>query len=92
MSGAVCKVIINMLVQGLMKALETILITPAIHQDKLPNDVRMGLIQKLADLDLALYSGDKALLPGGGLAEIVKTLERHGLVTDEVWQVLRKPS
>ena len=91
MSGQVCKVIINMLLQALMKALETILLTPAIHRDRLPEDVRMSLIQKLADIDLASYRGDGSLLPDGGLAGIVEVLQDHGMVTDEVWEILHRP-
>lgn len=91
MSGQVCKVIINMLLQALMKALETILLTPAIHRDRLPETLRVSLIQKLADIDLASYRGDSSLLPGGGLVGIVEVLQDHGMVTDEVWEILHRP-
>lgn len=90
MAGAACKVIINNGVQGLIKAIETVLTDSNIHQDRIPYEDRMVLIQKLADVDLASYS-ECVQAPTGGVAGILLQLEKYGLVTDEVWQVYRKP-
>lgn len=92
MAGPACKVIINNQTHGLSAALETILTDPDIYTccgDKLTEDKRLRLLQRLADVDLAAYDGSEA--PKGGLAGIVLELQEVGLVTAEVWQVLRNP-
>lgn len=91
MAKAACKVIINGTMQALVTGIEKILTTPAIHQDLIPTDERNALIQRLADVDLAAYSGDGGLLPAGGAAGILVDLEGYGLISPEVWNVLRRP-
>lgn len=89
MAGAACKVVINNGIKALTESLERILIDPNVHQDRLPEDVRLDLIQRMADVDLSTYSG--CLMPPGGLTGVMVELERHGLVTAEVWEVYARP-
>jgi hypothetical protein len=91
MAKAACKVIINGTLAALVRSIETVLTVPSIHQDRIPQEERIALIQRLADVDLASYTGDRALLPAGGVAAILVDLERYGLVSDEVWIILRRP-
>lgn len=91
MAAQACKIIINNLVAALMKALESILVSEHLHRGRIPERERLALIQRLADLDVATYTGNVELLHKGGLAGVVKVLEEYGLVTDEVWEILREP-
>lgn len=86
MAGAACKVIINMLLRALIQAVESILLNANINQGKIPEPIRLSLVQRLADIDLATYTGD--FMPSGGVRGIVREMEKYGLVTDEVWQIL----
>lgn len=89
MAGPRCKAILNGIVQGLIKALETILTNDQMSGSL--GSLRDDWLQRLANCDLAVYSGDSSLLPDGGLCQIVLEMENAGLVTDEVWLVLRHP-
>jgi hypothetical protein len=92
MAGAACKVIINMGVKALTEAVERILIDPNVHQNRLPETIRMELIQRLADNDIIAYKGDsEPSINSLGVSGIVIELQRYGLVTDEVWQVYNLP-
>lgn len=91
MARAACKVIINGTLAALVESIETVLTSPWIHQDKIPTEERIALIQRLADVDLASYTGDRALLPDGGVAGILVDLQNYGLVSEEVWVILRRP-
>lgn len=89
MAGAACKVIINGGVKALTDSIERILIDPNVHQNRMSDAVREKLIQQLADNDLAAYRGSCAVT--GGLVEILLELERLRLVTEEVWEVYKRP-
>lgn len=89
MAGAACKVIINQLLAALSEAIEEILLNPSIYQPKLSEDVRDDLIQRHADCDLALYGAKE--MPLGGLMGIMEVLDKHGLISADVWMILRKP-
>lgn len=91
MAREACKIIINNGVQALISSIERILIDKDVYTGRLPEDVRLSLIQRLADLDLAVYEGNTALMGEGGLTGILIELEKHGLVTDEVWSIYHKP-
>lgn len=86
MAGAACKVIINMMLRALIQAVETILLDASINQGKIPETVRLTLIQRLADIDLATYTGD--FMPSGGVRGIVREMQKYDLVTAEVWAIL----
>lgn len=90
MAGPRCKAILNGIVGGLTKALETVLISDQLMEG-VDETVRQDWLQRLASCDMAVYSGEVGMLPEGGLAGIVLEMEKHKLVTDEVWYVLRKP-
>lgn len=89
MAGAACKVIINQGLRGLIEGIERVLIDPAVHQDRIPEKEREELIQRLADVDLASYSGQG--MPEGGAAGILLALEKWNVVTPEVWEVFKRP-
>lgn len=89
MAGAACKVVINQIIRAIVAAVERILLDPDVHTGRLTDAERALYIQRLADLDLATYTG--APMPRGGVAGILVELEKHGIVTDEVWQILRRP-
>lgn len=89
MARAACKIIINGGVGGLIRAIEKVLTDPSIHAGKIPELDRYDLIQRLADVDLAAYGGGE--VSEGGVSGILLSLEKYGLVTDEVWQIFRKP-
>lgn len=86
MAGAACKVIINMLLRALIQSVETILLNANINQGKIPEPTRLALVQRLADIDLATYTGD--FMPSGGVRGIVREMQKYDLVTDEVWSIL----
>lgn len=90
MAGAACKVVINNGLRGLIDGVEKVLLDPDIHAGRLPEPTRLDLVQRLADVDLGAYSG--RALPAGGIAGILLALEKHGLVTDEVWEIFRRPA
>lgn len=90
MAGAACKVVINQGMIAMTRAVERILINPAVHGDRIPDKERLELIQRLADCDIAVYSG--GTLPEGGVAGILVELEeKWKVVTPEVWEIYRKP-
>lgn len=89
MAGAACKVVINNGLRAMIDSAERILIDPDVHQGRIPEKERCGLIQRLADVDLATYSGKG--MPEGGAAGILVALERWGVVTAEVWEVFKRP-
>lgn len=91
MSGPRCKIILNGIVQGLIKALEEVL-TDGMLMLEVDVYKRNDWLQRLANCDLAVYDGNDKLLPEGGLCQIVLEMEKAGLVTNEVWYVLRHPS
>lgn len=91
MAGAACKTIIDMIMRALINAIEVILLNPNINQGKIPEPKRLELIQRLADVDLSMYEGNTDLLPEGGLTGILFEFQRYGLVTEEIWEILRKP-
>lgn len=88
MAREACKIIINNGVKALMESLERILIDKDVYLGRLPEEVRLKLIQRLADIDLGSYRGS---YPTGGLASIVTELEKYDLVTPEVWEVYKRP-
>lgn len=90
MAGAACKVVINNGVRALIDGVERILLDSDIHQDKIPHRDRMVLVQRLADIDIAAFTGDASLLPAGGVIGIVNELQEYGLITDEVWRVFNR--
>lgn len=86
MAGAACKIIINNSVQGAMAALEKVLTSPLVRDKMLSGESCDDLIQALADIDLRTYQGTE--IPSHrpqSLVEVIQTLEREGVFTDEVW-------
>lgn len=88
MAGAACKAIINDISNGVGRSLERILTMPAVR-DKIGAELARSLIQRLADIDIAAYSGGP--VPEGGQAGILLELQSHGVISDDVWAVLRRP-
>lgn len=91
MAREACKIIIDNGVRALVDSIERILIDKDVYEGRLPENVRLALIQRLADTDLSVFEGDTNLMPEGGLTGILLELQKYGLVTEEVWLVYRKP-
>ena len=89
MAGQACKIIINGMLRSISQSLEEILRSPAVRDVMLSNKACDGLIQRMADIDIATYHG--LTLPHGGLVGIIKELEAAGVFTDEVWKILARP-
>lgn len=90
MAGAACKVIINQLMAGLAGSIERILIDPNVNMGLIPEADRKRLIQDLANIDIQSYNG--GISPGTSLSSILIELESHGLISPDVWAVLRRPA
>lgn len=91
MAGPRCKIILNGIVQGLIRSLENVLTNDSLMAE-VDETKRNDWLQRLANCDLAVYNGNIYLLPKGGLCAIVSEMEDACLVTDEIWYVLRKPT
>lgn len=88
-AGAACKVIINNGLRAVSESLETVLMSPLVRGPMISEEKCGDYIQRLADIDIAAYSGKD--LPHGGLAGIMLDLEAEGVFTAEIWQVFHKP-
>lgn len=88
MAGAACKVIINQLMAGLAGSIEKILIDPNVNMGLIPETHRKRLIQDLANIDIQSYDGTSS---GVSLVGILVELESYGLISPDVWAVLRRP-
>lgn len=88
MAGAACKIIINNGYKALMSSLEEVVMSPLVRGPMLPPEYCDVIIQKLADIDIAAYKGEK--IPHGGLFGILKELEEKGVITPEVWEIYNK--
>lgn len=88
MAGAACKVIINQLMAGLAGSIEKILIDPNVNMGLIPEIDRKRLIQDLANIDIQSYDGTSS---GVSLVGILVELESYGLISPDVWTVLRRP-
>ena len=89
MGGVVCKQVIDEGVWGLSESLRKTLTEKELHQDLIPNKIRVGLIDKLAKIDTVVYTGGK--VPVYGLAGIMIQLEDYGLISPDVWKVFARP-
>lgn len=87
MAGAACKVIINQLTTGLSMGLEKALTMPLVRE-KLGEGRSDALLDRLVHVDLAGYDGT---WPKDSLSAILSDLVDSGVVTDEVWRLLKKP-
>lgn len=87
MAKEACKIIINNGLAAVSRSLEEILMSPLVRGKMLGADVCQEYIQKLADIDIATYSGMS--VPHGGLRGIMKDLEANGVFTAEIWEVFQ---
>lgn len=88
MAGPVCKAILNGLMASIMEALETSLTSPVVRGVMLKPARCDEYLDRMARLDLATYG---AQATADSLGAILLDLERDGVVTPEVWLVLRRP-
>jgi len=88
MAKAACKIIINGGYIAASQSLEKILMHPLVRGVMIPEEYADQLIQRMADIDLAAYSGGK--VPEGGLVGIMKELEEKGVFTPEIWWIYRE--
>lgn len=95
MARAACKIVINGGVRAFAESLERVLISPLVRDKMLPAETCDKLIQLMADLDIAYYSGfspDQIKTQphlNGGLVGIAKELEKADVFTSEIWQVFQ---
>lgn len=95
MSRTVCKIIINGGVLGLSESLRQALTDPNLYAisvpdfPPLPDKIRFGLLDKLAKIDIAAYTGGE--VPVYGLGGIMVQLEDYGLISPDVWKVFLRP-
>lgn len=96
MSRTVCKIIINGGVLGLSESLRQALTDPDLYAIEVPNfpplpyKIRIGLLDRLAKIDIAAYTGSK--VPEYGLGGIMVQLEDYGLISPDVWKVFVRPT
>lgn len=89
MAGPACKVVIDSLLGALASAIERVLLDPDVHMGRIPETDRLDLVQRLADIELAAWSGSD--MPHGGVSGLLLALEKHKVVTAEIWEILRRP-
>lgn len=85
MARAACKIIINGGYIAASQSLEKILMHPLVRGVMIDESHADSLIQRMADIDLAAYSG--GTIPEGGLVSIMKELEECGVFTKEIWGI-----
>ncbi len=96
MSRTVCKIIIDNGVWGLSESLRQTFTDPDLYSIQVPNyplmsdRVRIGMLDKLAKIDLAAYTGGE--VPVYGLGGIMVQLEDYGLISPDVWKVFVRPA
>lgn len=92
MSRTVCKIIIDNGVWGLSESLRQALTDSELYgvaEPEIPEKIRLGLIDKLAKIDVAAYGGGQ--VPVYGLGGIMVQLEDYGLISPDVWKVFVRP-
>lgn len=94
MAGPACKTIINNLTRAVSESLEEILKSPLVRGGVMISDRQANAyLQRLVDLDLALYSFDsRALDSGDSLQRVVTDLVADGVFTAEIWEILKPPT
>lgn len=90
MSRQVCKIILNGGVWGLSDSIRQVLTYPDLNLGAIPDKIRLGLIDKLAKIDVAAYGGGQ--VPVYGLGGIMVQLEDYGLISPDVWKVFVRPT
>jgi hypothetical protein len=93
MSRTVCKIIIDNGVWGLSESLRQSLTDPNLYcvaQPAIPEKIRLGLLDKLAKIDIAAYAGGE--VPVYGLGGIMVQLEDYSLISPDVWKIFLCPS
>ena len=92
MAGVACKIIINNGMGALAQSLESALTSPLVRGEMVKAEICDALIQRMADIDLATYDPEAHEMPPGGLAGVMLELQGYGVITDEVWEVYRRPA
>jgi hypothetical protein len=92
MAGPACKKILNGVMGALAKAIEDGLTDPLVRGVMLPAAECDKLIQEMANSDLQYYLGEASPVKSPrGLSGVLMALHDKGVVTDEVFEVLRHP-
>ena len=90
MSRQICKLILDNGVWGLSESIRQALTYPDMHQNAIPEKIRLTLLDRLAKIDVAAYTGED--MPVGGLAGILVEMEQYeGMVSEDVWKVFVRP-
>lgn len=87
---APCKVIINQVTGALKSSIETILTCEELHENKIPKERRMQLLDGMRSMDQHAYSGEYLKYPCVSLRDILLEFETYKVIPPgEVWGVLR---
>lgn len=89
---APCKVIINNVTGALRSAIENILTNEELHENKIPKERRMQILDGMRSADEFAYSGKYLMkYPVLSLREILLEFETYKVIPPgEVWGVLSK--
>lgn len=88
MARAACKIIINSMFAAAVASLERVVIQWR-GSELLPESVADRMIQHMADCDNAAWTGEG--IPAGGYSIVASSLHRRGLLSDDVFVILRLP-
>lgn len=88
---APCKVIINNVTGSLRSSIETILTDESLHENKIPKERRMEILDGMRSMDQFAYSGTYQKYTPLTLVEILFEFEKYKLIPPgEIWGVLAK--
>lgn len=88
---APCKVIINNVTGALRSAIEEILTCESLHENKIPKERRMEILDGMRSMDEYTYSGGFLKYPAMTLRDILLEFETYKLIPPgEVWGILSK--
>lgn len=88
---APCKVIINQVTGALRFAIEDILTNEALHENKIPKERRMEILDGMRSMDEYTYSGEYLKYPCMTLRDILLEFETFKIIPPgEIWGILSK--
>ena len=86
-----CKVIINQVTNALRIAIEDILSNESLHENKIPRERRMAMLDGMRSMDEFTYSGKYLKYPAMTLKEILLEFETYKVIPPgEIWGILSK--
>lgn len=88
---AACKIIINEMLEAMLRALQEILTSPLVRDHMLPCDQCDTLLDELATIELRMVNPSHVTDKARTLNHIVADLVNAGVVTERVWEILSPP-